>query len=132
MSPLRIKESCLYVADLDRTRSFYEGVLQLPVIVQVPGSHVFFRAGDSVLLCFLPESSANNTDLPGHYGEGRLHLAFEVEEGEYELWKHELVRQGIAIEKVQSWKQGKKGSFYFRDPDGHLLEILQKGIWESE
>ncbi len=132
MSFLRIKENCLYVQDLDRTRAFYEGALGLKVLTQKDGSHVFFRVGDSVLLCFLPESSAKKQDLPSHYGKGNLHLAFEVEEGEYQNWKDELTHKGVPIEHVQSWHQGKKESFYFRDPDDHLLEILQKGIWDPE
>lgn len=132
MRSLELKESCLYAEDLDRMRAFYEGVLQLPVITHIHGELVFFRAGNSVLLCFNPERSAYKEEPPPHWGKGQLHLAFEADDADYQSWKQELVAKEIPIEQVQSWKNGQKESFYFRDPAGNLLEILQKGIWERE
>lgn len=47
-----IKETCLYVADTERTRTFYADRLGLECFNHKPGLLVFFRAGSSVLLCF--------------------------------------------------------------------------------
>ncbi|WP_207435633.1 VOC family protein [Sabulibacter ruber] len=124
----KIKETCLYVQDLDRTTAFYTQVLGLPVIGQVAGRHVFFRAGTSVLLCFNSQVTREIKNLPPHYGEGHLHLAFECEPEEYQPWKDKLTQAGISIEHEQSWPHERK-SFYFRDPDQHLLEIVVPGIW---
>ncbi|WP_210487425.1 VOC family protein [Rufibacter aurantiacus] len=125
----QIKETCLYVQDLDRTTAFYTEVLDLPVIGQVPGRHVFFRVGSSVLLCFNAQKTRGSKDLPPHFGEGQLHLAFECEAAEYVAWKEKLQGANITIEHEQTWPHDRK-SCYFRDPDQHLLEIVVPGIWE--
>ena len=79
-----IKETCLYIKDIEKTFQFYHGLLKLPVIGRVEGRHVFFRAGDSVLLCFISEATAKEVQLPPHHGSGSLHLAFEVDPIDYE------------------------------------------------
>jgi catechol-2,3-dioxygenase len=40
-----VVETALYVNDLDQAKSFYHGVLGLPVIGKEPGRHVFFQVG---------------------------------------------------------------------------------------
>lgn len=124
-----IKENCLYVSDLDRTRDFYHYQLGMPLISFVDGRHVFFRAGSSVLLCFLPEVTKAEKTLPPHFAYGPQHLAFEVPGKEYEQWKEKLKQLNIKIIHEQHWKAGRY-SMYFHDPDGHVLEIVPPGIWE--
>ena len=94
------------------------------------GRHVFFNAGTSVLLCFIADKTENNSiKLPSHGAKGSIHFAFEVNRDEYESAKQEIMQKGILIEHEQEWNN-KLFSFYFRDPDGHLLEIAQQGIWD--
>jgi catechol 2,3-dioxygenase-like lactoylglutathione lyase family enzyme len=125
----QIKETCIYVNDLEQTQIFYQRVLDLPLIGKKPGRHVFFRAGTSVLLCFIPEASSRESELPPHFAKGPAHLAFEVGLTEYEDWKQKVKLAGIEIIHEQSWAE-RFLSFYFHDPDGHLLEIVQEGMWE--
>ena len=127
----KIKETCLYVTDLDRSRQFYNGKLGLTVIGEVKDRHVFFRAGESVLLCFLPEASRKGGNLPPHFGTGQLHLAFEVSRDDYNSWKSKIEAIGIPIEQEYDWGHGYL-SFYFRDPDQHLLEVVMEGMWEKD
>ncbi|MEK6476989.1 VOC family protein [Catalinimonas sp. 4WD22] len=129
MEILQIKENCLYVSDLLRTRHFYKEVIGLELISFVEGRHVFFRAGRSVLLCFLPEVTKQEETLPPHFAYGQQHLAFEVSQSEYEEWKKKLTDQNIKIVHEQHWKENLY-SFYFYDPDQHVLEIIPPGIWE--
>ena len=129
MNIQQIKETCLYIHDLDKTESFYRGVLDLPVISKKPERHIFFRAGRSVLLCFLPEATRKETELPPHYAEGPAHLAFEVTTLEYQEWKIKIATAGVEILHEQIWKN-RFYSFYFKDPDGHLLEIVEEGMWD--
>ncbi|MBA9075530.1 VOC family protein [Rufibacter quisquiliarum] len=124
----QIKETCLYVQDLARTTRFYADTLGLPIIGEVPDRHVFFRAGSSVLLCFNAQKTRESKDLPPHFGEGQLHLAFECEAEDYARWKDKLRQANLAIEHEQTWPHGRK-SCYFRDPDHHLLEIIMPDIW---
>jgi len=125
----QIKETCLYVKDLDATAAFYQGGLGLPVIGRVEGRHIFFRAGSSVLLCFIAAATRQETNLPPHYATGRQHIAFECLPGEYEAWKHKLRQAHIDIIHEASWNKGRFRSCYFHDPDGHVLEIVEPGMW---
>ena len=123
-----IKETALYVTNLEQSKHFYHHLLGLPVIVYVENQHVFFRAGESVLLCFNAAHSKVKKELPPHFGEGNLHFAFECLDGDYEKWKTILEKNGIEIEQEVVWNAGRK-SFYFRDPDQHSVEIVQSGLW---
>ena len=99
------------------------------MISKVDRRHIFFRAGTSVLLCFLPEVTKNEKNLPPHFAHGKQHIAFETSPENYLKWKKLVQEKGIAITHEQDWKDGLK-SFYFEDPDGHVLEIVPAGIWE--
>lgn len=129
MQVIQIKENCLYVKDLNKTRQFYEELMNFEVISFVKGRHVFFRSGSSVLLCFVPEVTKAEKNLPPHFAYGPQHLAFEVPVNEYSSWKNRLIESNINIVHEQHWK-GDIYSFYFYDPDQHLLEIIIPGMWE--
>ncbi|MBC5993294.1 VOC family protein [Pontibacter cellulosilyticus] len=129
MTIRKIKETCLYVSNLQKSKAFYHGQLGLEVIGEVKDRHVFFRAGESVLLCFISEASKKGGALPPHFGSGQLHLAFEVSKTDYQSWKDKVQDAGITIEQEYDWGKGYL-SFYFRDPDQHLLEVVMEGMWE--
>ena len=125
---LQIKETCIYSVDLASMREFYSDKLGLDVISSVPGKHIFFKAGSSVLLCFNPEDSRTKESPPAHYATGKYHFAFEVSAEDYELKKHEVASRGIRITDTVIWKSGQE-SFYFEDPAGNVVEIVPVGIW---
>lgn len=129
MNIKQIKETCIYMRDLDQARNFYHGLLGLPVISHVDGKHIFFRAGASVLLCFNPEDSKNKKSPPPHYSEGKYHFAFEVPESDYQNEKQKLISKGIQITDEVEWQNGLKSS-YFEDPAGNVLEIVPEGVWD--
>lgn len=127
---LKIKETCLYIRDLEKAKSYYHGVLNLPVISHVSGKHLFLRVGSSVLLCFNPDDSRQKTSPPPHFATGKQHVAFEVSDSDYEVVLEEIEKKGIFITDRVTWPGGKQ-SFYFEDPEGNVLEILpQTGIWD--
>jgi catechol 2,3-dioxygenase-like lactoylglutathione lyase family enzyme len=126
----RIKETCIYVTDLEVTKQFYHGMLGLPLISLAAGRHVFFRAGESVLLCFMAEQTKKEKDLPPHGAVGSIHFAFEVERQEYAGAFEKVKQNGIEILHEHKWKNGLH-SFYFHDPDKNLVEIIEEGIWEA-
>ncbi len=131
MEFIRIKETVIYVEDLERIRDFYERLLGLPLLSYLPGKHIFFRAGSSVLLFFNPEDSITKSTPPPHYGGGKQHFAFEVSAENYEPYKMELIGNGVQIVDEVTWKTGAK-SFYFEDPAGNVLEILpENAIWDA-
>src|SRR5919112_331497 len=102
----RIKETCIYVSDLDGTKAFYSGKLGLEVISLVQGRHVFFRAGDSVLLCFVAAQTEKEKELPPHGAKGSVHFAFEVNKEDYPLALQQVKAAGIPILHEHTWKAG--------------------------
>lgn len=130
MNFIKIKETCLYISDLERAKAFYHGVLELPIINYVEEKHLFLRAGSSVLLLFNPEDSKKKKSPPAHFGGGNQHFAFEVSKSDYEKVKQEIKSKGIIITDEVVWNSGKE-SFYFEDPEGNVLEIIpDTGIWD--
>lgn len=125
----QIKETCIYSRDLTAARKFYHNLLGLPVIGEVAGRYIFFRAGSSVLLCFNPDDSRQKQSPPAHFSEGQYHFAFEVNAKEYDDHKTEIQKQGITIIETVVWKNGQE-SFYFNDPIGNVVEIVPEGIWD--
>ncbi len=125
----KIKETCLYVANLDKTEEFYHKKLKLPIISRKEDAFIFFRAGSDVLLCFMNDYAKNQKTLPPHFAKGKIHFAFEVKTEDYENWKEDIINFQIKITHEQEWKNGLL-SFYFEDPDGHVLEIASEGIWD--
>jgi catechol 2,3-dioxygenase-like lactoylglutathione lyase family enzyme len=126
----QIKETCLYIDDLDTAQRFYGDGLGMPVISKVEGRHIFFRVGASVLLCFIPEVTRKEQNLPPHFAKGKQHIAFEVPLEQYAAWKEKLHKLGIPITHEQDWGKNRT-SIYFEDPFGHVLEILPPGIWDA-
>jgi catechol 2,3-dioxygenase-like lactoylglutathione lyase family enzyme len=129
MNISKIKETCIYATDLTAARKFYHELLGLPIIGEVEGKHIFFRAGSSVLLCFNPDDSRLKESPPAHFSVGKYHFAFEVASVEYEKHKQEIIQKGITITDTLIWKGGRE-SFYFNDPAGNVLEIVPEGIWD--
>ena len=129
MKYTQIKETCLYISDLDLAESFYHQVLEMPVISKAEGRHIFFRCGSSVLLCFIAETTKFEQDLPPHFAHGKQHVAFEVSKRDYLKTKSNLLEKGITITHEQEWRKNQM-SFYFDDPFGNVLEIVPVGIWE--
>lgn len=129
-----VVETGLYVDDLDRACAFYEGVLGLAPML----SDARFRAyplGQTVLLLFKRGSALEAIHLPGgtippHDGAGRLHFALSIAAADVEAWRTRLADQGIAIEGETRWPKGAV-SLYFRDPDGHLVELVSPGLWAN-
>ncbi len=128
MSFIQIKETCLYVKNLRKTMAFYQDLLGLKTVSYVKDSHIYFQVGSSMLLCFLSKAAKQAENQPMHYGYGKNHLALEVEQADFDGLKETIEYAEIEIEKEYVTERGVRG-FYFRDPDGHLIEIIEPGLW---
>jgi catechol 2,3-dioxygenase-like lactoylglutathione lyase family enzyme len=129
-----IVETALYVADPAESAAFYRHVFGFPTLVSGERLVALAVADRQVLLLFRRGASAADMPgsggvVPGHDGAGRLHLAFAIERDEIEPWRARLAKLGIPLESEVSWERGGR-SLYFRDPDGHLVELASPGIWE--
>jgi catechol 2,3-dioxygenase-like lactoylglutathione lyase family enzyme len=128
-----LKETCLYVDDLQRARTFYAQVLGLPLLFEDSRFCALDVATRHVLLIFargasLEGSSLPNGFIPPHDGSGPVHVGFAVTRHELPKWEEHLKAHGVEILSQVSWLKDAR-SVYFRDPDGHLLELLTPGVW---
>ncbi|MEO8027319.1 MAG: VOC family protein [Bryobacteraceae bacterium] len=132
-----VAESSLYVENVARTRDFFVRVFGFEVLdVEATGRFAAFAvAPGSVLLVFRkgsttsPVTFAGGT-IPAHDGHGNLHFAFSIDADAYEDWKQRLSDNEVAIESEVVWPKGGR-SIYFRDPDGHLGELITPGVWKN-
>jgi catechol 2,3-dioxygenase-like lactoylglutathione lyase family enzyme len=130
-----LKETALYVDDMERAKSFYKDVMGLSPLLEDWRFCALDVAGRHILLLFLRGASLGETHLPGgvvpeHDGAGPLHVGFAVDAAELPQWQAHLAAHGVRVESEVAWPQGGRG-IYFRDPDGHLLELLTPGVWKT-
>jgi catechol 2,3-dioxygenase-like lactoylglutathione lyase family enzyme len=128
-----ILETALYTDDMARARSFYEGVLGLVPIFTDSRLTAYGVAGRDVLLLFRRGAARETVTMPGgtipgHDGSGPLHVAFAISKDQLDEWERHLAARSVAIEGATNWSRGGR-SIYFRDPDGHLLELATPGLW---
>jgi catechol 2,3-dioxygenase-like lactoylglutathione lyase family enzyme len=128
-----VLETALYVDKLDRAVSFYGDVLGLKPLYQDTRVCAFSVGGRNVLLIFRRGGSLESVHMPGgtippHDGAGPLHVAFAIAKDDLPAWEERLSVHNITIEGRTRWKRGGE-SIYFRDPDGHLLELATPGLW---
>jgi catechol 2,3-dioxygenase-like lactoylglutathione lyase family enzyme len=129
----RVIETCLYVDELQRAAGFYEQVLQLRPLTHDARFRAYDVGGRSVLLLFQRGATLQTVHMPGgtippHDGHGPLHVAFAIAADSLPDWEVRLAEHGVAIEGRTRWSRG-GDSIYFRDPDGHLLELATPGLW---
>jgi catechol-2,3-dioxygenase len=130
-----LKETALYVDDLDRAKRFYRTVMGLDPLVEEQRFCAFDVSGKHILLLFTRGSSTTPTELPGgtippHDGAGALHIAFSIDTVDLPAWEAHLAAHAIDIQGRVHWPRG-GASIYFRDPDGNLLELLTPGVWKT-
>jgi catechol 2,3-dioxygenase-like lactoylglutathione lyase family enzyme len=129
-----ILETAVYVDDLGRAKRFYEDVMGLKPMFSDRRLTAYEVAGQNVLLVFKrgaslqPAAMPDGGTIPGHDGAGPLHVAFAVAADQLDSWEERLKAHGVEIEGRTDWPRGGR-SIYFRDPDGHLIELATPGLW---
>ncbi|WP_176342793.1 VOC family protein [Billgrantia desiderata] len=132
-----VLETALYVDDMDRARVFFEGVMGLAPFNADHRFTAYDAGAGSVLLLFLQGETLQTVVLPNemgsippHDGRGRVHVAFAIAADELAAWERQLADHGVTIEGRTHWPRGGE-SLYFRDPDGHLIELATPGVWPN-
>ena len=118
--------------DLDRTTAFYRDLLGLALVRRQrsdddPDARHFWFGVDGgppgTLVSFLEYPDMDE----GKAGVGTTHhFAFTIETAdELTAWRDYLRGHGVECSEV--FDRGGFRSIYFRDPDGHILEIATRG-----
>lgn len=148
-----VNHIALVCSDMARTVRFYRDVLGMPLVktIELPngmGQHFFFDMGNDDCLAFFWFANAgpaqpgvsNAANLPdqGDIASAHAsmnHLAFDVPLERFEEYRQRLIDDGVEVSMVldhddseyQVARELHPGvfvrSFYFRDPDGILLEF---------
>jgi catechol 2,3-dioxygenase-like lactoylglutathione lyase family enzyme len=129
----RLLETGLYVADLAASMRFYADVLGGDVLLDTDRLVALSIGGESVLLLFqrgatLDAMPTPGGMVPGHGAEGIQHIAFAVPGDSLPAWRDRLRDAGVGVESEVDWPRGGR-SIYLRDPDGHSIELLTRGLW---
>jgi catechol 2,3-dioxygenase-like lactoylglutathione lyase family enzyme len=136
MPPLTgVLETCLYVEDLDRAIEFYVRIFGFAVMNRDDRFCAFNVAPRNVLLLFRRGGTLSPIDtghgaIPPHDGQGPLHMALAIPDGELATWQDWLAQAGVAVESTVHWPRGSV-SLYFRDPDGNLIELATPRLWDN-
>jgi catechol 2,3-dioxygenase-like lactoylglutathione lyase family enzyme len=133
LRPRAILETVLYVADLDRAERFYRDVVGLEPLHGDPRMRALDVNGQGVLLLFVHGQTTEPVrtpfgTIPPHDSTGPAHLAFAIDADDVPAWRERLSEHDVEIESEVNWPKGGQ-SLYFRDPDGHCLELATPGLW---
>jgi catechol 2,3-dioxygenase-like lactoylglutathione lyase family enzyme len=104
----------LHVSDVGRSKAFYVDILGM-VVYREDDGQVFMHAGQQGVALFKKQGGT-----PLAAGNDLNHLALNVAAGNYETLKAELEKAGVAV----SGRPGEERCIYFRDPDGHRLQLM--------
>ncbi|MFF7943214.1 VOC family protein [Nocardia gamkensis] len=148
-----INHLALVCSDMRRTIDFYSGTLGMPLIktIELPGDlgqHFFFDCGNGNTLAFFwladaPDPVPGVSAPRGLPDAGELvsavgsmnHVAFAVPPELFDEYYQRLQAEGVQVSRVLNHDDSRAGvsrevhpgtfvrSFYFRDPDGALLEF---------
>ena len=131
-----ILETAFYVADLELSAEFYRRLFGFPTLLESERLIALDVAGKGVLLLFPEGWTSEPFPVPGGRGvipphggsPGGYHFAFSISADYAEAWQGRLESDGVDVESVVT-RPGGAMSIYFRDPDGHLLELVTPGLW---
>ena len=153
-----VNHIALVSSDMARTVRFYRDILGMPLVktIDMPGGaqHFFFDIGNDDCLAFFwfpgaqpaTPGVSNAPDLPDRAdittAHGSMnHLAFDVPLEHFEEYRQRLIDAGVDVSMIldhddSEWQVAPEfhpgvfvRSFYFRDPDGILLEFAS---WTRE
>jgi catechol 2,3-dioxygenase-like lactoylglutathione lyase family enzyme len=129
MTMIRFKGPAAYVADLTRSRAFYEGLLDFAVNrVMKRGETdiaIAYKAGFSIWLASDAYWSiaGDAAAAPKNLGAGNWENAFET--ADFEIIYERLTKAGASfVHPLRELPWGQRG-FRVHDPDGHIIDISE-------
>lgn len=108
------------VADMARAVDFYTGVLGAKMLLRGEKTVYLELAGIWLALNLEPNKAADTDTY--------THIAFSVEGADLAIYRRRLQDQGITSRRDRQRHPDEGQSLYFRDPDGHLLELHTKTL----
>jgi lactoylglutathione lyase len=118
---LGVSHVAFYVADMAKTRAFYEGYLGFDVPFTLPrkgsGELVWIKINDRQTIELFPGSEVGPT------ADRFYHLALEVDDAD--AMRLYLRSKGVAVPTVTPIGKIGNKNYFVRDPNGNIVEIVQ-------
>jgi catechol 2,3-dioxygenase-like lactoylglutathione lyase family enzyme len=118
------------VADPQRSRRFYEEVLGLEFVRHLEGGPMIMTANGNGLAIFdrgmHPSPTPDHTEPPA---VRILHIAFRLDRAGFDEARSALAAEGL---EPRFEDHINSHSLYFRDPDGHQIELTTYEVESSE
>ncbi|MBE7354950.1 FosB/FosD family fosfomycin resistance bacillithiol transferase [Staphylococcus haemolyticus] len=108
---------CFSVSNLQKSIYFYNNVLKAKLLVE--GNTTAYFDLNGIWLALNQEEAIPRKEIEYSY----THIAFSIEEQEFEEWYHWLKQNNVNILEGRKRDTKDKKSIYFTDPDGHKLEL---------
>ena len=117
-----LKETTLFVSDLEAAESFYTNTVGLVVDGRVEDQHSLLQYDNGSLILFqTPTTSIDNEDIlsePDKVGQ----VSFGISSADISSWRKRLYKQNVSIEEEIAWPNGAQ-SIIFHDPAGNRIEL---------
>ncbi|GAB0136191.1 hypothetical protein EsDP_00004503 [Epichloe bromicola] len=135
----QIVETILYTSSVPRLTHWYMNMMRITPFLQSPRVAGFHLPNDGILLLFDRRqttvdrtlSGPNSGVIPKHGTERGLgqHIAFACS-GPAELseWEEHFKASNVSVIARTNWELGGK-SIYVKDWEGHVIEIMTRGVW---
>jgi glyoxylase I family protein len=139
----RIHHVAYRCRDAQETVAFYQRVLGMGFVLAIaedrvpstgapdPYMHVFLDAGMGNVLAFFELPNSPQMGFEGNTPDWVQHIAFEVEDWPALLAAKSAV-EAEGLEVIGPTNHGIFQSIYFRDPNGHRLELVANSCSEEE
>ena len=119
---LGLRHIALNVRDVSKSVDFYQNILGMKLEWQPDPDNAYLTSGGDNLALHRMESGSVST----HASAQRLdHFGFVVKNPEnVDEWAAQIRSRGVAVEKEPKTHRDGARSFYFRDPDQNLIQII--------
>ena len=134
----QVVETVLYTTDAQKLAAWYKDVLGLEEFTEFSAVVGFSLPNNTILLIFNRTMTTKDRPvedrgmIPKHGITGTglgQHISFACS-GEEELreWEEHFASKKVEIVGRMNWERGGK-SIYIKDWEGHVLEIMTRGVW---
>ena len=131
---IRGLETALYVEGLNASEKFYRALFGCKTLLADDRMRAMNIGDTNVLLLFKRGGTTDGEEveggfIPPHDATGQIHLCFAIEKDDVEEYQRVLDARNIEIISTVFPPRGGT-SLYFRDLEGHLIELATPGICE--
>ncbi|KID95188.1 hypothetical protein MAJ_08822, partial [Metarhizium majus ARSEF 297] len=132
----QIVETVLYTSDVAGLAKWYKDIMGIVPFHENPRSAGFSLPNDTILLLFDRNKTKQDKIfptgvIPKHGTETGLgqHMAFAcASHDELSQWERHFKNKNVDIIAKMSWELGGK-SVYVKDWEGHVIEVMTRGVW---